>query len=71
MPKKVGELKSLLRQAGFERKRTKGSHERWVHPTLPELPITLAGKDSRDAKVYQERLVQAALRKLKEKGEGQ
>ena len=69
MPKKVGELKTLLRKAGFERKRIQGSHERWVHPMLPELPVTLAGKDSKDAKVYQEKLVQSALRKLQEKGE--
>jgi predicted RNA binding protein YcfA (HicA-like mRNA interferase family) len=71
MPKKVGELKALLRKAGFERKRIKGSHERWVHPMLPELPVTLAGKDSKDAKVYQERLIQSALRRLKEKREDQ
>ena len=69
MPKKVGELKALLRKAGFEHKRIKGSHERWIHPMLPEVPVTLAGKDSKEAKVYQEKLVQAALRRLKEKRE--
>ncbi len=36
---------------------------------LPEVPVTLAGKDSKEAKVYQEKLVQAALRRLKEKRE--
>lgn len=67
MPKKIRELKKMLRKAGFECRRTRGSHERWIHPRLPELPITLAGKDSQDAKSYQEKLVDVALKKLEEK----
>ena len=67
MPKKVRELKAILRQAGFECKRIRGSHERWIHPGLPELPITLAGKDSQDAKPYLEKLVNTALQQLDEK----
>ncbi|MDB9494548.1 type II toxin-antitoxin system HicA family toxin [Spirulina major CS-329] len=66
MPKKIRELKKMLRQAGFEQKRIRGSHERWIHSQLPELPITLAGKDSQDAKPYLEKLVNTALQKLKE-----
>jgi predicted RNA binding protein YcfA (HicA-like mRNA interferase family) len=40
------------RKAGFECVRIRGSHERWIHPKLPEFPITLAGKDGKDAKPY-------------------
>ena len=65
MPKKIRELKVILRQAGFECKRIRGSHERWIHAGLPELPITLAGKDSQDAKPYLEKLVNAALQPIR------
>ncbi len=54
MPKKIRELKAALRKAGFECVRVRGSHERWNHSALPELPITLAGKDGKDAKPYLE-----------------
>ncbi|MCT7974077.1 type II toxin-antitoxin system HicA family toxin [Laspinema olomoucense] len=64
MPKKIRELKAILRKAGFECVRIRGSHERWMHPDVPELPITLAGKDSQDAKPYLEKLVKDALQQL-------
>jgi predicted RNA binding protein YcfA (HicA-like mRNA interferase family) len=64
MPKKIRELKAMLRQAGFECVRTRGSHERWMHPALPQCPLTLAGKDSKDAKPYLEKLVNQALQQL-------
>lgn len=67
MPKKIRELKAMLRKAGFECVRIRGSHERWLHPDLPELPITLAGKDGKDAKPYLERLVNQALQQLDDK----
>jgi predicted RNA binding protein YcfA (HicA-like mRNA interferase family) len=67
MPKKIKELKAMLRQAGFECQRIRGSHERWIHPNLRELPITLAGKDSQAAKPYLEKIVDVALQKLDEK----
>ncbi|MBE9008791.1 type II toxin-antitoxin system HicA family toxin [Pseudanabaenaceae cyanobacterium LEGE 13415] len=67
MPKKIRELKAALRKAGFERIRIRGSHERWIHAELPELPITVAGKDGKDAKPYLEKLVSDALQKLKDK----
>jgi len=38
-----------------------------MHLGLPELPITLAGKDSQDAKPYLEKLVNTALLRLEEK----
>jgi predicted RNA binding protein YcfA (HicA-like mRNA interferase family) len=67
MPKKIRELKATLRKAGFKLVRVRGSHERWIHPDLPELPITLAGKDGKDAKSYLEKLVEDTLQQLKNK----
>lgn len=65
MPKKIRELKSLLLQAGFNYRSAKGSHTRWVHPLLPSAPITIAGKDGDDAKMYLEKEVTQKLEKLK------
>ena len=45
MPKKIRELKSLLKKAGFIYRSAKGSHTRWCHPLLPEDPITISGKE--------------------------
>jgi len=67
MPKKIRELRSALSKAGFQVIRTKGSHQRWVHTLLPELPLTIAGKDGDDAKSYLEKLVKSALNALKDK----
>jgi predicted RNA binding protein YcfA (HicA-like mRNA interferase family) len=55
MPKKIRELKSLLKKAGFIYRCAKGSHTRWYHPLLPEDPITISGKDGDDAKLYRKR----------------
>jgi predicted RNA binding protein YcfA (HicA-like mRNA interferase family) len=52
MPKKIRELKSLLKKAGFIYRSAKGSHTRWYHPLLPSDPITISGKDGDDAKLY-------------------
>jgi predicted RNA binding protein YcfA (HicA-like mRNA interferase family) len=71
MPKKIGELKAMLQKAGFECRRIRGSHERWIHEGLPEIPVTIAGKDSQDAKPYLEKLVKTALQTLKDKEQGQ
>ncbi len=65
MPKKIRELKALLLKAGFTYRSAKGSHTRWFHPLLPGEPITIAGKDGDDAKLYIEREVTKKLEKLK------
>ncbi|NEP77452.1 MAG: type II toxin-antitoxin system HicA family toxin [Okeania sp. SIO3B3] len=65
MPKKIRELKSMLRKAGFIYRSAKGSHTRWVHPLLPNEPITIAGRDGDDAKVYIEKEVNRKLKMLK------
>lgn len=66
MPKKIRELKAMLRQAGFTFRPGKGSHMVWKHPRLRFIRLTLAGKDGDDAKGYQERDVEEAIRLAKE-----
>lgn len=56
MPKKIRELKALLRKAGwFEIPAGgKGSHSKWAHTKVAR-KITLSGKDGDDAQRYQEK----------------
>ncbi len=70
MPRKIRELKALLRRAGFtcDPKRGKGSHSVWEHPLLFYL-VNLAGNDGEDAKRYQEKDVRNALRHLEQQQE--
>lgn len=72
MPKKIRELKKLLKDAGYSlsKKRGKGSHSWWVHPLLPRKPINLPGKDSDDAKRYLEKQVNEALEALRKLEDG-
>jgi predicted RNA binding protein YcfA (HicA-like mRNA interferase family) len=71
MPKKVGELKRMLQKAGFILlpKRGKGSHSYWIHPLLPK-PVVLSGKDSKDAKIYQEKDIMASIKELEQLEQG-
>ncbi len=62
MPPKIRELRSRLSRAGFSLVRTRGSHTVWNHPSLPE-PVVIAGND---AKPYQVRDVEDALKTLKD-----
>ncbi|EAW37488.1 type II toxin-antitoxin system HicA family toxin [Lyngbya sp. PCC 8106] len=71
MPKKIRELKSLLQKAGFIHRSAKGSHTRWIHPLLPDQPITISGKDGDDAKPYIEKEVNRQLEILKKVQEQQ
>ncbi len=64
-PKRFEKLKSLLLKAGFTYRSAKGSHTRWVHPLLPNEPITIAGNDGDDAKLYLEREVNRKIGILK------
>lgn len=63
MPKKIRELKEILRRAGFTNKPAKGSHEKWKHFQLAQT-IIIAGKDGSDSKPYLEEQVDQALRDL-------
>jgi predicted RNA binding protein YcfA (HicA-like mRNA interferase family) len=62
MPKKIRELKAMLRRAGFSQvPGGKGSHTKWRHPNLSRT-LTLSGNDGHDAKSYQEKDVAEAIR---------
>ena len=67
MPRKIRELKAMLRRAGFYMRPAKGSHTRWYHERLQREPLTLAGNDGHDAERYQERMVEAAIREVSSK----
>ena len=61
MPPKIRELISDLEKAGFQNRGGKGSHRNFVHPLVTR-PITISGKPGDDAKIYQVRAVQRAIR---------
>jgi hypothetical protein len=63
MPKKIRELKSLLKKTGFIVQPAKGSHSKWTHPNLSQ-SIIIAGKDGSDSRSYLEKQVMDALKKL-------
>ncbi|MDJ0843077.1 type II toxin-antitoxin system HicA family toxin [Crocosphaera sp.] len=60
MPKKIRELKQILKKAGFSYQPAKGSHTKWSHPQLSK-SIIIAGKDGSDAKIYLEKQVMEAI----------
>ena len=64
MPKKIKELIRELAKAGFVSRSGKGSHRNYSHPQGAK--ITLSGNPSHDAKRYQERDVENAIRKVTE-----
>jgi len=51
MPRKIRELKAMLRKAGFFPRPGKGSHTIWEHPDLDD-DFTFSGGDGDDAKPY-------------------
>jgi predicted RNA binding protein YcfA (HicA-like mRNA interferase family) len=65
LPKKIRELKAMLLKAGCICEQAKGSHTKWSHSLL-NYKITLSGKDSSDAKRYQEKDVTNFLKDIKE-----
>ena len=70
MPPKIRDLKARLSKAGFEMRPGKGSHTVWRHPLVSQIKLTISGHDGDDAKPYQARDVNDALKSLKEaKGE--
>jgi predicted RNA binding protein YcfA (HicA-like mRNA interferase family) len=60
MPKKVRELKQMLRKLNFQELPGKGSHTNWIHPDYSG-KLTVSGKDGADAKSYQEKDVRDAI----------
>ena len=67
MPKKIRELKAMLRKAGFTCQSGKGSHTKWTHPRH-QAPVVISGNDGEDAKRYQEREVKNALDDVQKSG---
>jgi predicted RNA binding protein YcfA (HicA-like mRNA interferase family) len=61
MPRKIRELRSQLRKAGFEFRPGKGSHGKWYHPRI-RAPIVVSGNDGDDAQRHQEKQVDDAIR---------
>lgn len=66
MPNKIRKLKKSLLKAGFTCRLCKGSYTVWLHKLLPEMPLTISGKDGDDAKTYLEKEVQQRLKKLED-----
>ena len=68
MPKKIRELKAMLSQVGFVclSKRGKGSHSIWRHPLYQD-DVRLSGNDGKDAKPYQEKAVNKAVKEVKDR----
>jgi hypothetical protein len=66
MPRKLRELRADLRRAGFVLDHQTGSHQLWKHPLVFGIAANLAGKDSAEAKPYQEREVRTAVERLHE-----
>jgi predicted RNA binding protein YcfA (HicA-like mRNA interferase family) len=68
MPKKIRELKAMLRQAGWILiPGGKGSHTKWQHPLVPR-KLIMSGNDGDDAKPKQQRDVDNAIREAQEGG---
>ncbi len=60
MPKKVKELMRALERAGFVNRGGKGSHRNYLHPR--GVRLTVSGREGEDARRYQERAVERAIR---------
>ena len=64
MPPKVRDLVSELERAGFANRGGRGSHRNYVHPKVAR-PITISGALGDDAKRYQMRAVEQAIKESK------
>ncbi len=60
MPRKIRELMRALQKAGFENCGGKGGHRNFKHPCGSK--VTISGNPGHDAKKYQERDIERALR---------
>lgn len=70
MPRKIRELKKILRRAGFDYRQAKGSHTVWFHPNW-DGRIVIARKDGDDSPDYLEQQVKDALSELEKPQEGE
>ena len=60
MPKKIRDLESELKRAGFIWESGKGSHRKWRHPK--GILVIMSGNAGHDAKRYQEKQVTLAIK---------
>jgi predicted RNA binding protein YcfA (HicA-like mRNA interferase family) len=67
MPRKIRELIRDLEKAGFADRGGKGSHRNFKHPKGTR--ITISGNASEDARRYQERDVERAIREVQDENE--
>ena len=67
MARKIRELVAELIRSGFIDRGGKGSHRNYRHPS--GVKITISGKLGDDAKKYQERDVEKALKEAKNEAE--
>jgi len=65
MPKKIRELKAMLRKAGFAEESGRGSHVNFWHPSVDGTYVTLSGKDGHDARRYHQKQVATALERVR------
>jgi len=63
MPKKIRELIAELQKNGFVDRGGKGSHQNFIHEC--GVKITLSGKSGSDAKLYQEKDIKQAIKRVK------
>lgn len=64
MPKKIRDLKAMLKKAGFRWRPGKGDHTVWEHSAHPEISVTLSGNDGADARRYHEKDVKKAIEQV-------
>jgi predicted RNA binding protein YcfA (HicA-like mRNA interferase family) len=64
MPPKIRELIADLEAAGFEQDGGKGSHRKFRHPATPRR-VVLSGNLGSDAKRYQVKEVEEAIKEAK------
>ena len=57
----------MLKKTGFSERSRKGSHTKWLHPLYPGR-VTLSGKDGKNAKPYQEKEVENAIKIVRQQG---
>lgn len=64
MPPRIRDLIAELERAGFSDRGGKGSHRNFVHPKVRK-PVTISGRLGDDAKAYQIKAVQVAIKDTK------
>lgn len=67
MPKKIRQLISLLRRAGFRKETQEGSHRKFEKETEDgkTIRVGVSGKEGDDAHHYQEAAVKEAIRRAR------